>query len=308
MATIREQLIENQPKLKDFNLGDKLVLKAAGTMLLANVTGETSTIVDPQIMPYFPIANSNYQSVLDYFHIVPVSSHTIGIVAQESDDQDAGGVASVAEGAAKEQVDFDTRVTQKSFTKYAVYSKVSAEMLEDIDFMNDLINRSLKRRLRDKIATDFIAAIYAGTGVLSSALTTGATVTANQEVMPSIYSGMKLLNGYEMNLWLLNNPDYTTMFNMAATGFATNTVWQDMMKPRIVPCAAVAATYICALDTNMFPLYVYKDGEIEIGYETADFINNLVTIRCESRVAWNISTIALKAMFKDTFSNVLARF
>jgi hypothetical protein len=122
METIIKNLADHKDALtaiKENKVG-QVAFKAAGTMLLANITGETSTRVDPQLMPMIPIANSYAQSLLDYFPIIPCQSHSLAIVNQVSDDDD-GTFASVAEGAGKEQVDFDLNVTQKAFTKYAAY-------------------------------------------------------------------------------------------------------------------------------------------------------------------------------------------
>jgi hypothetical protein len=303
MNTIYDILKEKQDGLNNLKLGEEVQVKAAGTMLLANVTGLTSTHVDAQLMPAIPIRSVYAQSIIDYFPKVQCDSHALVIVNQESDDQDAG-FASVAEGAAKEQVDFDLRATPKAFTKYAAYVKISDEMLSDISYMESVVRTTLARRIKDKISTDFLAAVIAATpGTLDTDLTAGQLVTKTRHILPAIYNGVLSRKGYALNLWLLNAPDYGKLFNDVDA--SVDTAWLDMYKPIILPSTAVTTAKVLAVDTEMFPIYVYKDIDITIGYETADFINNLVTIKAETRVAWNIAGECLNALFFDTIADVI---
>lgn len=301
METIFSQLTANQDKLKSVLDGKQLTFKAAGNILSANFTGSTSTHIDPELQTLVTIPPTQAQSVLDYFPKISVNSHTIVTVKQESDDDD-GTFSSVAEGATKENVDSDVRATQKSFTKYAAYIKVSEEMVSDVSFMNAMIQSTLNRRIKNKVAADFTAALMSATpGMAAANLTAGTNIASgeNAKIFAPIYAGMKLSKGYTPNLWLLNEPDYTSIYNSS-----TIAEWMEQNEPIIVPCAAVTAGSIIALDTNLFPLYVYKDVEFEIGRSSDDFTKNLITVRAEARVTWDMTGESLNALFRDTIANV----
>ena len=305
MNNIFEQLKENESKLKSFGLKDSLRLKAVGNMVLANVTGSTSTHIVPQSVGPIDIPNPYQLQTLDYFPKIMVDSHSLVIVNQTGEEND-GTFSSVSEGGAKEVVDYDIAATQKSFTKYAATIKVSKEMLEDIPFLDSQIRNNLTRRLKEKIATDFITAILAATPTVTNLqLTTGQLATKLRHLFPAIYAGLYLQKGYKMNLWLLNDPEYTKVFSdLDAT---VDTAWFDLNKPNILPSALVTATKIFACDTNMFPLYVYKDVEIEIGHSSDDWTKNLVSVRAESRVAWNIAGECLNALYNDVITTTITR-
>ena len=305
METIYSQLTANKEKLASLkDLGNNLSFKAAGTMVSANVTGSTITHVDAQLMNPFIIPQENSSFVMDYFPQIMCDSHSLVIVDETADDND-GTFSSVAENAAKEQLDFDINATQKSFTKYADYIKVSDEMITDIPFLMGQIQTKLRRKLKNKISADFIAAIVTATpNITNLQLTTGQLATKIRHLFPSIYEGMKQQKGYNMNLWLLNVPEYAKVFNDIDA--SVDTAWFDMMKPTILP-ATITAANIMALDTSMFPIYIYKDMEVSIGKTNDDFTKNLVTVRAESRVAWNIAGECLNAFYDDVIATTITR-
>jgi hypothetical protein len=182
---------------------------------------------------------------------------------------------------------------------------VSDEMIDDIPFVLSQINGKLRKRLKNKISADFIAAIVAATpNITNLQLTVGQLATKVRHLFPSIYEGMKQQNGYDMNLWLLNAPNYGQVFNDVDA--SVDTAWFDLNKPIILP-AAITAGNILALDTSMFPIYIYKDIDVQIGRTNDDFTKNLVTVRAETRIAWNIAGECLKAIYDDVISTTITR-
>lgn len=302
METVLSQLKANENKLKSVLDNHRLNFKAAGNILASNFTGSTSTHISPELQTLVTIPPTQAQVVIDYFPKIMVNSQSIVTVKQESDDDD-GTFSSVSEGSTKELVDSDVRATQKSFTKYAAYIKVSEEMVEDVPFMNAMIQSTLNRRIKNKIAADFTAALVAAPpSITATNLTLGSNIGAGEfgKIFAPIYAGMKLYKGYTPKLWLLNEPDYTSVY-----GSSTNSEWMEQNEPVIVPCAAVTAGSIVAVDTDLFPIYVYHDMEFEIGRASDDFTKNLVTVRAEARVAWDISGESLNAYFRDTILSVI---
>ena len=113
-----------------------------------------------------------------------------------------------------------------------------------------------------------------------------------------------ITKGYDMNLWLLNTPNYGQVFN--DIDVTVDDAWFDLNNPIILP-ANVTAGNIMALDTSMFPIYVYKDIDVQIGKTNDDFSKNLVTVRAETRVAWNIAGECLNAFYDDVIATTITR-
>ena len=283
----------------------QMSFKAAGNILAANFTNISSTGIDPQLIGYTPIANVQARNVIDYFPKVMCSSHSLFVLNEEADDDD-GTFGSVSEGASKEAVDFDVNAAQKSFTKYAATVKVSEEMIDDLGFMEGRIEGVLTRRIKNKIATDFLAAIIAATpGTLDTNLTAGQLATKTRHIFPVIYNDVLNRKGYALNLWAMNAPDYGKAFNDLDA--SCDTAWFDMYKPIVLPSSAVATGKVLAVDTSLFPIYIYKDVTIQLGRSGSDLSKNLYTLRGEARVAWNIAGECLNAFFYDTIADVITQ-
>lgn len=299
---LHKLLTEQQEQLKGLNIGKTISLKAAGTMLEStNVTGSGVTHVNPQLLDYIPYKEEYHTHVLDLFPKVPVSSDTIVIVNEVSPDGTVS--AATAEGDAKNLVDKDDAAQVKQMQKFTAYVKISREMVADIPFMERQIRTMLMRRVKNVIALKFLQGIAGASSTYTSAnLTGGTTGTLIKDCLPAIYADMQILSGYDMNLWLFDQPEYAKLFNEAGQNY----LWYGLNNPVIKVCNAVDAGDIVAVDTSMFPLYVYKDMNIQIGYEDDDFTKNLVTIRCEARVNWNLTGNCLRAMYNDTVAATLA--
>ena len=300
---LQAQLLEQYQTLDSIRnkATETLTLKAAGSMLSANVTGDGKSYINPQGMGYFPIKDTHNARLLDLFPKVPVSSHTVVISNEANADGTAGYVE---EGAEKPLLDSDIAVTKVDMDKYAGIVTMSDEMLTDIDFMGNLIENKLVRELKYAIATAFLSDIATATPTLTSAGLTAGTGSTGKlaDIPPAVYEDMVINSGYSPYLWMMNSPDYAKFFNEEKV----NLLWYAMNEPIITPCKQVSAGDILGIDPMMFPLYVYKDVTIEIGRVGDDFKNNTVTVRGEARVGWDLNGNCLKAFYLDTIANTLA--
>lgn len=300
--SLKAQLREQLTTLKSIKgkRDGRVSIKAAGDMINTNVTGSGYSFVGPEGMGYIPLSANHNSSILDYFPKVQVNSHSI-ILADEIDAD--GSIDFIQQGVVKPEVDSDVYVTNPQALKTAGYVKVSAEMLDDIDFMSNLIQTKLMRETKNSIALDFIQAILIATpNLLDTNLTAGTTGTLLADIIPAVTEDMQIQKGYTPNLWLLNAPNYAKLF----AENKSNLVWYALNEPVIKACGEVDAANIVGLDTSMFPLYVYKDIMVEIGQEGNDFKYNMVTIRGEARVSWNIRGNCLDAIYNDSIADTLA--
>lgn len=295
METIIQQYQSNIEAIKGLKLGDKLNFKAADTMLTTNI--DEPTLIQAQGLGYIGKKAQYGQSVLDYFPKVGVNSHVM-VLANEVDVDGAPDVT--AEGDEKPATDFDVDVKDLTFTKYPAHIRVSAEMVEDISFMQRMIDNNLRRRLKDKIATDFIAGLAGVTGTLTNGgLTSGTTGTLIKDILPAVTADLQTTNGYTPNLWMLSNANYGKMFAEQGTNF----LWYAMNDPKVL--VADMGANILGLDTTMFPLYVYKELSVTMGMINDDLTKNTMTMVVEARVAWNFEGECLNAIYNDTIADTL---
>jgi hypothetical protein len=295
-----EQLTLSKESIKASGVAPYIIKASADMLESTNITGVGLEGINPENVGYIPLKGDNSSSILDYLPKVSVNSATVVITNEVSDD---GTPDIVYEGDGKPQIDFDDNVSKPTLKKFAGYIKISEEMINDISFMDSQIRGVLMRRLRNTIADSFMADLLAATPTYDAGdLTAGTTGTLVKDIPPAVTADMQDLGGYSMNLWMLPQPYYAKMFNEAGTNF----LWYALNEPTIMNNNNVTAGNIVAIDSSMFPLYVYKDMAITFGREGDDMTKNMITVRCESRIGWNLAGNSLKAIYNDTISATLA--
>lgn len=300
MKKLMEQLTLSKDLIKASGNAPHIIKASADMLESTHITGIGITGINPENVGYIPSKGDNSSSILDYLPKVSVNSATVVITNEVSDD---GSPDIVDEGDGKPQIDFDDEVSKPTLKKFAEYIKISDEMINDISFMDSQIRGVLMRRLRNTIADSFMVDLLAAAPKYNATnLTAGTTGTLVKDIPPAVTADMQDLGGYSMNLWMLPQPDYAKMFNEAGTNF----LWYALNEPTIMNNNNVTAGNIVAIDSSMFPLYVYKDMDIQFGREGEDMTNNMITVRCESRIGWNLAGNSLQAVYNDTISATLA--
>jgi HK97 family phage major capsid protein len=220
------------------------------------------------------------------------NSARIAYVDQVSPD---GTAATVAEGAGKPQIDVDYKVSYSSAVKVAAYTKISDEMLDDIDFMAQAVADELISRVRIAVSGNIYTYITSG-------MTPGYTevdadfldyfVLAKQATIWDVLTAAKATieqGNHQANTVFVTPTIFATM-NMVKNADASYTqpvlVTPTMMSfngMNIYSSNAVADDKYIVCDINKLNVSIYKDLIVEAGWETADFINNLRTFRGEGR-------------------------
>jgi len=296
MEQIKKILAGVQSQIK---AGEPVQFKAAATMLeSSNVIGAGMDELGTTLGGYVAKPQSDSAMLLDLFPKVFVESSSVALVSETADD---GVVSVVAEGAVKPQIDGDFSTIQQPMTKYAEFITISDEMLGDIPFMTDAINRKLMRRLKDKIGEIFATYLFTNAGMTSGNLTAGTTGTKILDCLPAIYQDMFSQNGYSASLFLLNKPEYAKAF--IETSEAIN--WVEIFEPTIMVNSRIPAGGIVAVAPQEIPLYILQDMTIEIGKVGDDFKYNRTSIRCEARLGWNVGVTNGKAVYADSITDTL---
>jgi HK97 family phage major capsid protein len=293
-----------------------LNFKAAGTMLIsANVSGG-NVPVEQRLAGMDAIASRRIR-MMDVVTRGTAESNVISWVSQANKDGAAGGTA---EGALKNQIDFDLVVNSESVKKRTAFIKVSEEMVNDISFMTAEINNELMRELLKDVenqvyqgdnvgsnlngiktvATPFAAGSFAGTvdnaneaDVLTVAM--NQIQVAEQDdadyafVHPNTITTLKLIKTST------TDRRYIDRLAMVAGQLSLDGV-------ALIPTTLVAdGEYLIG---NFASATVYDKGEmsIEVGRDSNDFTLNLVTVLAEWRGLCLVKTNRRPAFVTGVFA------
>ena len=298
--SLEKALKDNEESLKAIASGDKkerVSFKAAGTMLISSNVSGGNVPVEQRLGGMNAIASRQVR-LLDIVSRGTASSNVISWVYQANKDGAAGGTA---EGALKNQIDFDLVVNSESVKKRTAFIKVSEEMVGDIDFMRSEINNELMRELLKDVenqvyqgdgtgnnlngirtvATAFAGGTFAGTIDNANAVDV-LTVAANQIAIAE----------QPMPNYILMHPSDITALKMVKVS-ATDKRYVERLAlvagqlsldgmPIIGTTLVTAGEYLIgAFDLST----VYDKGamSIEVGRDSDDFTKNLVTVLAEWR-------------------------
>lgn len=321
---LRASLEANKEALKSLKeKGEgRVSFKAVGNMTFANVSGGNVPVEDR--MEGLNTIASRDTKFLNTLQTRATSSNVISWVAQASKE---GAAGQTAEGALKNQIDFDLVVSSENVKKTTAFIKVSNEMLDDIDWMQSEIEAELMRELYKAIENGAFSG--AGTGATLKGVNTVATAFAitgadfnepitNANEVDVLVAGnlqIELAEQGSANYAFLNPRDVASLKVAKVSG--TDKRYIDRLQAigssllldgvtKIVPTTLVpAGTFLMGNFDKAF--LVEKDGvKYDLGYENDDFTKNFVTLRAEWRGAVVVKTNDRTAFVKGTFSTAIA--
>ena len=318
LSTVKTSLVEKADDLAGLK-GDaskKIAFKVAGTMLgSTNVSGGNVPV--EQRLPGFDVIPSRRVRLMDIVSRGTADSNVISWVSQANKD---GAAGQTAEGALKNQIDFDLVVNSESLKKTTAYIKISEEMLSDISFIESEINNELMREILKVVelqvysgdntgnnlngivtqASAFAAGTFAGT-VDNANVADVLTVAANQ---------IKLAEHDAPNYIMLNPSDVTALKLIKTS--ATDKRYVDRL---VMVAGEMSLDGITILETTLVTAGTYLIGDfrmatvfdkgmvdIKVGYENDDFTKNLVTILAEWRGLNIIKTNQASAFVTGTIA------
>lgn len=320
-SSIKEALKSNSDAIKTLKDNRdaqwvKMTVKAVGTMLeSANVSGG-NVPVEQRIQGLSTIASRRIR-LMDLVSRGRATSNLISWVYQSGKEGTAGGTA---EGATKNQIDFDLVVASQVVVKRSAFIKVSTEMLEDIDFIESEIQNELLRELNK----DVELTAYSGNGTapaMNGVRTTGTAFTAGDfalaidnaneaDVLVVAINQIAIAEQPEPTAILMHPTDVAKLLVIKVS--ATDKRYVERLQmiagqlsldgiPIVKTTLVTAGTYLVGA-FNLATLYDLGTLSIEMGLDGNDFTKNLRTIIAEYRGAMVVKNNDRTAFVKGTFS------
>ena len=305
-VSILKSLQVNKESLKAIKEGNakSIQFKAAADMLIStNVSGGNVPV--EQRIPGMSALASRQVRLLDIVSRGTAESNVISWVSQANKDGAAGGTA---EGALKNQIDFDLVVASETVVKRTAFIKVSDEMVDDISFMASEINNELMREL----LKDVEAQVYEGNGTapnlngirtVATAFAAGTFAAsvdnANLVDVLRVASNQVKIANQDMPNFILLHPSDVTALKMIKVG-STDDRYIDQLQMvagmlsldgvSIIESTLVTQDEYLVGAFNLATVYDKGSISIEVGLDGDDFTKNLRTVRAEWRGACVVKT------------------
>jgi HK97 family phage major capsid protein len=323
---VRKALQANEAKLKVLKDGGsseakangfEFEVKVAGTMTVTgNVSGGNVPVEDR--LEGFNLVPSRRVRLLDIMAKRSTTSSVVSWVYQANKD---GAAGQTAEGAAKNQIDYDIVVASQSVKKTTAFIKVSTEMLDDIEWIQSEIEGELMREVLKAVEVtvysgDNTGQNHNGIRTVATAFAAGAfalaidnanevdvlTVAMNQVAVAQEDSAM-------VNYILMHPTDVTRLLVTKVS--ATDKRYVDRLIQvgstlildgvPIIPTTLVTVGQYLVGDFGLSLLVTRSGMRFDIGLDADDFTKNLRTILGEWRgltiVKNNDRTAFVKGVF-----------
>lgn len=312
---IKSFLEANPDKYNQFKNGEikrieiPIDLKAAGTMLVSTNTGSSSYLPTREIVPGVNDIARVTPSIEQYVNGSPTSSANIVWVNKKNQE---GTAAMTAEGALKSQVDFELATETSTAKKVTAFTKVSTEMLDDIDFIAAEIENEIKYQIDIKVSSQLLTGDgtgqnlngitdYAGQYVLTTVLTTapkkGDAIIAAATQIKSLH--------------FMPTHAFVSVIDHANMMIEKDTTGQPILNRlaelglTVVASNEITTGNVLVADMSKYIKRDYKPLSISYGWVDDDFTKNLVTILGERRLHTYCSENNTGAFVYDTFANIL---
>lgn len=321
--SLEKVLLENADKLKEFKdakgrISDwvNIEVKTVGDMTLSHYTGGTALTqsVDPGLTPIatrkpFIIQLANTQAT---------SSNTIKYVEKKNRE---GAAAGTAEGATKNQIDFDLVESSVSIVKKTAYIKVSKEMMDDIPFIMGEIRGELAVMVALEVDADLFNGAGTGTdlmGVDTFAVAFDAGTFAGTVINAGRVDVLRIAIAqiesalFDANYILLHPNDVAAMeLEKTSTGeyvmppFRSANGLNVKGLPVITNTGVTEGTYVVGDFTKM-NVKVREGFGVTVGLDGNDFTKNMVTIVGEMRLASYFKSNHTGAFVSGVFATDIA--
>jgi HK97 family phage major capsid protein len=323
--TVKEKLEENKEALKALAKGESrenvrfTVNKAVGDMSLSgNTTGQ---IPQADRNPIIGDVNERMVTLLDL-----VSSGSIGSNIKEwvYVANEEGAAASTAEGALKNQIDFELLVGSNKVEKVTAYITATDEMLEDVEGVVSLVQNKLTTKVRlalekyvydgdgvspnlegiSTVAPVFAAGTFAGTVDNANNVDVLAVAQNQIELADCTMPTAIFMNPSDVTSLLLEKVSSTDKRYIERLQMIAGTLSFDgvpVVKSTMVPAGEFLMGDFTKANVD------YKKGfTVEIGYNADNFVKNFKTIRGEVRAVCYVEHNDRPCFVKGVFATAKA--
>jgi HK97 family phage major capsid protein len=232
-----------------------------------------------------------------------------------------GDAGVTAEGALKSATEYDLVEVRLSAKKVTATTKASMELIDDIPYMESLINEDLMKRVALKVDEQILSGSGLGAnmkGIFTSATPFAAgtfalgVTSANRYDVLAIAVTQVYTNNFTPNYILLNPTDVAQMdVTKTSTGeyVLPAFVSRDGKEVKAVPIIlnnGIPAGQYLVMDSTAAEIYTRSGLQVSIGYENDDFTKNMVTVIAEWRGLCVVKSNNEGAFVKGTFATDIA--
>jgi len=324
-VSIADKLEENKDALKALAKGSSrdnvrfTVNKAVGDMSIAgNTTGQ---IPQADRNPIIGDVNERMVTLLDLVSTGSIGSNLKEWVYVANEEGSAG---STAEGAFKNQIDFELIVGSQKVEKITAFITATDEMLEDVEGVTSLVQNKLTTKVRLALEQS----VYDGDGISPNmnGIVTVAPVFAagtfaasvdnanNVDVLAVAQNQIELANCPMPTAIFMNPSDVTALLleKVSSTDkryierlqLIAGTLSFDGVP--VVKSTMVAAGDFLMGDFTKANVDFKKGFTVEIGYNGDNFVKNFKTIRGEVRAVCYVENNDRDCFVKGTFATAKA--
>lgn len=324
-VTVADKVQENKDALKALAKGSSrenvrfTVNKAVGDMSLAgNTVGQ---VPQADRNPIIGDVNERLVTLLDLVSVGSIGSNLKEWVYVANEE---GAAGSTAEGAIKNQIDFELIVGSQKVEKITAYITATDEMLEDVEGVTSLVQNKLTTKVRLALEQS----VYDGDGVSPNmnGIVTVAPVFAAGTFAASVDNAneVDVLAVAQNQIELANCPMPTAIFMNPSD--VTSLLLQKVSstdKRYIERLQLIAGTLsfdgVPVVKSTMVPAGDFLMGDftkanvdfkkgftVEIGYNADNFVKNFKTIRGEVRAVCYVENNDRDCFVKGTFATAKA--
>lgn len=321
VSTIKTAIIEQIDRIKGMNsTADSIKLELKGASTTGSI--DTDEISGNPVVSQFEPGVVRIQNRRPYLReIINVSPTTAGNIQWvEQDFTDPADVT--AEGTSKTEVEQGWVVKEAKVQKITAYTKVSEEMLEDVEWASQEIANTLVEQVLLKEDSQIYdgngtAPQYAGLKYYASSF--GVTSSLNSEFYHNVAGATRvdvlrvaaalIAKANFTPTHVVLNPADAALIDLAksTTGSYVNKSVNDMLRNvTIIENNGVAAGDFLIGDFTKSNYRIRKDVGLVIGRDSDDLTKNLWTMVVELRGAHYVASNHVAAFVKGTFSTCIS--
>jgi HK97 family phage major capsid protein len=283
IASNHELIVKEAGRQGGRDFSHNIELKAVGTMTLANnLTGSAYiSYLDNSFMRSF--VNPHLRSLIN---VVPVQGGSVTFPRAKTPVGEGSFGRQTTEATDKAALDYDLEMINNPLTYLAGWVKVSRQMLDDLFFLQSYLQNSLIEDFQQRENVEILNAIAASA-------TAGVSSGANTaEKFIDYVAQLQSLN-WTAGISLITHAGWASLMKTKGTDYSlpggvsidANGIVRIAGVP-VVPHSQVTTGKMYIIDLSKYAIAQQSGLNVSsTPYNGTDYVQNLVTFRCEARTA-----------------------